>query len=57
MKNNIILRALIQITYLIIPLTVSFGQAALIVLILGDKVAKENFPLIKSPEEMAKNKK
>ena len=45
MKNNKIGRILILISLLIIITAASYGQAALIVLILGDKVATEQFHL------------
>jgi len=45
MKKNKIWRILILILFLAIPSAASYGQAALIVLILGDKVATEQFHL------------
>jgi hypothetical protein len=45
MKNNKLRRILIIIPLLLLPVASTFGQAALIVLILGDKVATEKFHL------------
>lgn len=46
MKNNKILQRIILISLLCTSaVSYSYGQAALIVLILGDKVATENFHL------------
>jgi hypothetical protein len=45
MKNNHIRRTLIIVSFLGLPLAATYGQAALIVLILGDKVATEQFHL------------
>jgi hypothetical protein len=45
MKNKKSFRSLILLLFLGLPFTTSHGQAALIVLILGDKVATEEFHL------------
>jgi hypothetical protein len=45
MKNDKIKRLLILTSLLTVPMVASYGQAALIVLILGDKVATEQFHL------------
>jgi hypothetical protein len=45
MKNNRLRKVIIFICFLTIPIAASYGQAALIVLILGDKVATEQFHL------------
>jgi hypothetical protein len=45
MINKTIRKLIILMPFLCIPITASYGQAALIVLILGDKVATEQFHL------------